>query len=182
MRGIEARIPGDLSSAAFFLCAAALFPGSQLRDSKSADESDAGAAARHLDADGTADLGDAVGGDSRRNGGNAAGRRRRTQGSHDCRCGFCGSRSTRFRCWPRLLLILSKELKCVTRGVAGKNGTASRLWLRICGAWARRWKSARTALRFPEVRRCTARRSIRLVTTALRWRSRSPRCGPGAKP
>jgi 3-phosphoshikimate 1-carboxyvinyltransferase len=30
LRGIEARIPGDLSSAAFFLCAAALFSGSQL--------------------------------------------------------------------------------------------------------------------------------------------------------
>jgi 3-phosphoshikimate 1-carboxyvinyltransferase len=30
LRGIEARIPGDLSSAAFFLCAAALFPGSQI--------------------------------------------------------------------------------------------------------------------------------------------------------
>jgi len=30
LRGITARIPGDLSSAAFFLCAAALFPGSQL--------------------------------------------------------------------------------------------------------------------------------------------------------
>jgi len=30
LRGIEARIPGDLSSAAFLLCAAALFPGSQL--------------------------------------------------------------------------------------------------------------------------------------------------------
>jgi 3-phosphoshikimate 1-carboxyvinyltransferase len=30
MRGIEATLPGDLSSAAFFLCAAALFPGSQL--------------------------------------------------------------------------------------------------------------------------------------------------------
>ena len=30
LRGIEARIPGDLSSAAFFLCAATLFPGSQL--------------------------------------------------------------------------------------------------------------------------------------------------------
>ena len=30
LRDIEARIPGDLSSAAFFLCAAALFPGSQL--------------------------------------------------------------------------------------------------------------------------------------------------------
>jgi len=30
LRGIEARIPGDLSSAAFFLCAAALFPGAQL--------------------------------------------------------------------------------------------------------------------------------------------------------
>jgi 3-phosphoshikimate 1-carboxyvinyltransferase len=30
LRGIEARIPGDLSSAAFFLCAAALFPGSHL--------------------------------------------------------------------------------------------------------------------------------------------------------
>src|SRR5271165_3958314 len=30
LRGIEARIPGDLSSAAFFLCASALFPGSQL--------------------------------------------------------------------------------------------------------------------------------------------------------
>ncbi|MGA2855769.1 MAG: 3-phosphoshikimate 1-carboxyvinyltransferase [Candidatus Sulfotelmatobacter sp.] len=30
LRGIGARIPGDLSSAAFFLCAAALFPGSQL--------------------------------------------------------------------------------------------------------------------------------------------------------
>src|SRR6266849_4386239 len=30
LRGLEARIPGDLSSAAFFLCAAALFPGSQL--------------------------------------------------------------------------------------------------------------------------------------------------------
>jgi 3-phosphoshikimate 1-carboxyvinyltransferase len=30
LRGIETRIPGDLSSAAFFLCAAALFPGSQL--------------------------------------------------------------------------------------------------------------------------------------------------------
>ncbi len=30
LRGIEARIPGDSSSAAFFLCAAALFPGSQL--------------------------------------------------------------------------------------------------------------------------------------------------------
>jgi 3-phosphoshikimate 1-carboxyvinyltransferase len=29
-RGIEARVPGDISSAAFFLCAAALFPGSQL--------------------------------------------------------------------------------------------------------------------------------------------------------
>jgi len=28
--GMEARIPGDLSSGAFFLCAAALFPGSQL--------------------------------------------------------------------------------------------------------------------------------------------------------
>src|SRR5580692_278350 len=30
LRGIEARIPGDLSSAAFFLCAAALFPDSEL--------------------------------------------------------------------------------------------------------------------------------------------------------
>jgi 3-phosphoshikimate 1-carboxyvinyltransferase len=30
LRGIEAHIPGDLSSAAFFLCAAALFPNSQL--------------------------------------------------------------------------------------------------------------------------------------------------------
>ena len=30
LRGIEARVPGDLSSAAFFVCAAALFPGSQL--------------------------------------------------------------------------------------------------------------------------------------------------------
>jgi 3-phosphoshikimate 1-carboxyvinyltransferase len=30
LRGIEVRVPGDLSSAAFFLCAAALFPGSQL--------------------------------------------------------------------------------------------------------------------------------------------------------
>ncbi|HEX4786767.1 MAG TPA: 3-phosphoshikimate 1-carboxyvinyltransferase [Candidatus Sulfotelmatobacter sp.] len=30
LRGIEASVPGDLSSAAFFLCAAALFPGSQL--------------------------------------------------------------------------------------------------------------------------------------------------------
>ncbi|MGC1538028.1 MAG: 3-phosphoshikimate 1-carboxyvinyltransferase, partial [Candidatus Sulfotelmatobacter sp.] len=30
LRGIETRVPGDLSSAAFFLCAAALFPGSQL--------------------------------------------------------------------------------------------------------------------------------------------------------
>jgi len=30
LHGVEARIPGDLSSAAFFLCAAALFPGSQL--------------------------------------------------------------------------------------------------------------------------------------------------------
>ncbi|SPF37918.1 3-phosphoshikimate 1-carboxyvinyltransferase [Candidatus Sulfotelmatobacter kueseliae] len=30
LRGIGARIPGDLSSAAFFLCAAALFPDSQL--------------------------------------------------------------------------------------------------------------------------------------------------------
>ena len=30
LRGIEAHIPGDLSSAAFFLCAAGLFPGSAL--------------------------------------------------------------------------------------------------------------------------------------------------------
>ena len=30
LRGIEALVPGDLSSAAFFLCAAALFPDSQL--------------------------------------------------------------------------------------------------------------------------------------------------------
>lgn len=30
LRGIEARVPGDLSSAAFFLCAAALFPTSEL--------------------------------------------------------------------------------------------------------------------------------------------------------
>jgi 3-phosphoshikimate 1-carboxyvinyltransferase len=30
LHGIQARIPGDLSSAAFFLCAAALFPSSQL--------------------------------------------------------------------------------------------------------------------------------------------------------
>lgn len=30
LHGIEATVPGDLSSAAFFLCAAALFPGSQL--------------------------------------------------------------------------------------------------------------------------------------------------------
>ena len=30
LRGVEAHIPGDLSSAAFFLCAAALFPGSTL--------------------------------------------------------------------------------------------------------------------------------------------------------
>src|SRR5271169_607404 len=30
LRGLEAQVPGDLSSAAFFLCAAALFPGSQL--------------------------------------------------------------------------------------------------------------------------------------------------------
>ena len=30
LRGIETNIPGDISSAAFFLCAAALFPGSQL--------------------------------------------------------------------------------------------------------------------------------------------------------
>ncbi len=34
LRGIEARVPGDLSSAAFFLCAAALFPGSQLTVTK----------------------------------------------------------------------------------------------------------------------------------------------------
>ena len=31
LRAIEAEIPGDLSSAAFFLCAAALFPGSRLQ-------------------------------------------------------------------------------------------------------------------------------------------------------
>jgi len=30
LRGLEARVPGDISSAAFFLCAAALFPNSQL--------------------------------------------------------------------------------------------------------------------------------------------------------
>jgi 3-phosphoshikimate 1-carboxyvinyltransferase len=30
LRGLQAVIPGDISSAAFFLCAAALFPGSQL--------------------------------------------------------------------------------------------------------------------------------------------------------
>src|SRR3984957_17780273 len=30
LRGIETRIPGDLSSAAFFMCAVALFPGSHL--------------------------------------------------------------------------------------------------------------------------------------------------------
>ncbi|MGA8431894.1 MAG: 3-phosphoshikimate 1-carboxyvinyltransferase [Candidatus Sulfotelmatobacter sp.] len=30
LQSVDARIPGDLSSAAFFLCAAALFPGSQL--------------------------------------------------------------------------------------------------------------------------------------------------------
>ncbi len=30
LTGIEAHVPGDLSSAAFFLCAAALFPGSQV--------------------------------------------------------------------------------------------------------------------------------------------------------
>lgn len=30
LKGINARVPGDLSSAAFFLCAAALFPSSQL--------------------------------------------------------------------------------------------------------------------------------------------------------
>lgn len=30
LHAIQARVPGDLSSAAFFLCAAALFPGSQL--------------------------------------------------------------------------------------------------------------------------------------------------------
>jgi 3-phosphoshikimate 1-carboxyvinyltransferase len=30
LRAIDARVPGDLSSAAFFLCAAALFPGSQI--------------------------------------------------------------------------------------------------------------------------------------------------------
>jgi len=30
LRGVETRIPGDLSSAAFFLCAAGLFPGSEL--------------------------------------------------------------------------------------------------------------------------------------------------------
>jgi 3-phosphoshikimate 1-carboxyvinyltransferase len=30
LHAIEARVPGDLSSAAFFLCAAALFPGSEL--------------------------------------------------------------------------------------------------------------------------------------------------------
>jgi 3-phosphoshikimate 1-carboxyvinyltransferase len=30
LQAIEARVPGDLSSAAFFFCAAALFPGSQL--------------------------------------------------------------------------------------------------------------------------------------------------------
>jgi 3-phosphoshikimate 1-carboxyvinyltransferase len=30
LRAIEAHVPGDLSSAAFFLCAAALFPGSQV--------------------------------------------------------------------------------------------------------------------------------------------------------
>jgi len=30
LKGLESRVPGDLSSAAFFLCAAALFPGSRL--------------------------------------------------------------------------------------------------------------------------------------------------------
>jgi 3-phosphoshikimate 1-carboxyvinyltransferase len=33
LRGVQARIPGDISTAAFFLCAAALFPGSQLSTS-----------------------------------------------------------------------------------------------------------------------------------------------------
>ena len=75
LHGIEARIPGDLSSAAFFLCAAALFPGSQLTLPESADESHARPPARHPDADGPSHLGDAARRNSRRTGGLAAGRR-----------------------------------------------------------------------------------------------------------
>ena len=50
LRGIETRVPGDLSSAAFFLCAAALFPRFTVDHSESVDESHARPPARRSDA------------------------------------------------------------------------------------------------------------------------------------
>ncbi len=66
LRAIEAHVPGDLSSAAFFLCAAALFAGSQITLPRNFDESDASAAARYPGADGIEDFGHASGRTSRR--------------------------------------------------------------------------------------------------------------------
>ena len=68
--------PGDLSSAAFFLCAAALVPGFATDGPEPADESHARPPARHPDADRAAHFGHATRRDSRRTGGIAAGGRR----------------------------------------------------------------------------------------------------------
>ncbi len=49
LHGIEAAVPGDMSSAAFFLCAAALFPQSSLVLDQTGHEPDPGDTARRAD-------------------------------------------------------------------------------------------------------------------------------------
>ncbi len=48
LHAIEGAVPGDISSAAFFLCAAALFPRLQPRPGIAGPESDAGHSARRF--------------------------------------------------------------------------------------------------------------------------------------
>ena len=81
---LEAYVPGDISSAAFFLCAAAIFPESNLVIDGVSSESHSFGAARRADRHGQPHLDGACGGATWRAVGYGYAGSRRGQAGHDC--------------------------------------------------------------------------------------------------
>ena len=173
LNAIDAVVPGDISSAAFFMCAAALFPGSGLLlDALGLNPTRAALldvltalGARiavlnleelHSELVGTVQISADEGGLNRLK--SAA----RWQRSSLMSCRFS----------RRLLPTRAAAFAFATpKSCASRNPTASRWLRRICEPWARRLRNLKTDSTCPADKSCMVQRLIPAAIIALRWLS-----------
>ncbi len=182
LHGIQARIPGDMSSAAFFLCAAALFPGSQVTITNLLMNP---TRARLLDI--LLQLGLRISVTQlEETHGELVGTAQAEGGSLNGLPSPAPTRqpsSMRFQCWPLSPRLQDRELRCGTRkNCASRNPTASLRSPPIFAPWAPKSKNARMDCEFPVRSGFTAPNSTHSAIIASPWLSASPHCEPKAKP